>query len=343
MVKPTGDKGYIAEEALRGYFRSAGYFAVRGIPLTYRKFDVTDVDLWLYLKTSTLTADRTCVDIKSKRTPQAMERVLWTRGLKEILRVDRAIVVTPDNRPETRDFGTAHGVGIMQGDFLHLAIATFPPTGRLTEEEFYSIINTACIVDSKIEWRSWFKRLKSRLLDSLNFDGCNKFLVQTRLLLDEYLASSKSSVASVRLLYIAIAYFLICLDYTSRSFVHLDLSVRASILTNGFRYGEGGRQRTDDVVQMATLVLAEAGKADFLSAETLRIEFEKQTSDYPAEILGEYFAKGESLKSLFGIARNFEEHAYAKTLLLPHEISSEQKAILGLICDFFRCDRKAII
>ena len=343
MVTKTGAKGFAAEEAFRLYFRSAGYFVVRGIPLNYKRYDVTDVDLWLYIRATSLSAERACVDVKRKRTPQAMERVLWTKGLKEVLGLDRAIVVTSDNRPETRDFGAAHGVGILQGEFLQRIIKAFPPSDRLTEEELLSLLKTPCVVNSDLVWRTWFRRVKAKLLNSLNFDGCNSFLLEGKLLLDEYLATGKSSEVPVRLLYAIIAYFLICLDYTSRSVVHLDAAVRTDVLTNGFRYGEAGRQRTEEIVQTAQQLLAEAGKTDLFSGEALRGEFKRQVSDYRAEILGEHFAKTESLKSLFAIARSFEEQAYSKTLLRPHESPSEQKSVIGLICDLLGYDRKTII
>lgn len=343
MVKPTGKKGFEAEEALRGYFRSAGYFVVRSIPLIYKKFDVTDIDLWLYVKATSLTADRICVDVKLKRVPRAMERVLWTKGLKEVLRIDQAIVVTSDTRSETRTFGAAHGIRVLQGAFLKNVITIFPPTGRLTEEDLLSLIRTPCIVDSRVEWFSWFRSIKSKLLDSLNFDGCNTFLQATKLLLDEYITTGKSSDVPVRLLYAIIAYFLICLDYTSRSFTDLDSLARAEILTNGFRYGEAGRQRTEEIMRMAQQFMAVAGKTDRYSGRALREEFEKQSSGYPTEILGEYFSKAEPLKNLFAIARSFEEQAYSETLLRPHETPSDQKAVIGLLCDLLGHDRKSII
>ena len=76
-------------------------------------------------------------------------------------------------------------------------------------------------------------------------------------------------------------------------FVQFDATVRATILTNGFRYGEAGQQRTEEIVQMALQLLAEVGKTDLYTGETLRGEFERQVSEYHAEILGEYFAKSE--------------------------------------------------
>lgn len=343
MVKKYGQKGLAAEESLRGYFRSAGYYVVRNIPLVCKRYDVTDVDLWLYVKASSLAAERACVDVKRRKTPQAMERVLWTRGLKEVLGVDRAIVVTSDNRPETRDFGAAHGVGILQGEFLQRVVTAFPPGDRLTEEDLLAVLKGPCVVDSSVEWRAWFRGIKARLLDSLNFDGCNSFLLAVKLLLDEYVATGRKSEVSVRLLYAIISYLLICLDYTARSYVSLDVAGRTAVLTDGFRYGEAGRQRTEEIVQMALQLIADAGKADFCSGDTLRDEFDRQVSEYRAEILGQHFAKTETLKNLFTAARLFEDMAYAKALILPDGAPTEQKALIGLLCDFLQHDRKGII
>jgi hypothetical protein len=343
ILKATGSKGFLAEEALRCYFRSIGYFAIRGIPLVYKKIEVSDVDLWLYVKTTSLTSERSCVDVKSKRSPQALERVVWAKGVKEILRIDRALVVTTDNRPEIRDFGTENGVDVLQGDFLARTVASFPPKDNISEEELFFLIDTPCIINSKVNWRIWYRAHKTRLLDSLNFNGCNTFLLAVKFLFEEYIATGKKSEVSIRLLYIIIAYFLVTLDYKSRSFVQLGVIARNEILVEGFRYGEAGHQRTEEVFQMALQLLIAAGKNDLFSRADLQNEFQMQASEYKAEILGEHFAKSESLKNLFLIACSFEELAYSKKLSLPDEIPSELKAIIGLISDFLGIDRKTII
>lgn len=343
MGVKSGEKGTAAEEALRAYFSSIGYFVVRSVPFSYKTYDVTDVDLWLYVKATSLSTERICVDIKRKRTPQAMERVLWTKGLKDLLGVDRAIVVTTDNRPETRDFGAAHGVGVLHGDFLQRVVTGFTASERITEENLFALINTPCVVDAGVKWPRWYRSVKAMLLDGLNFDGCNKLLLSVKLLLDEYLSTGKSNEVPVRLLYAVIAYLLICLDYTSRSFVQLDLNARKAVLTDGFRYGEAGSQRTEEIVQMALQLLVESGKTDLFSHEELRGEFERQVDEYHAEVLGEYFAKADSLKHLFELSRSFENQAYSKTLLKPDQCPSDQKGIIGLFCDFLGHDRKSII
>jgi len=343
MPKKYGKKGLAAEEALRGYFLNTGYFVVRSIPLNYKNYDVTDIDLWLYIRASSISRERTCVDVKRKRTPQAMERVLWTKGLRGIIGVERAIVATMDNRKETRDFGKDNGVMVFHGEFLRRVINRFPPKTRITEEELFTTLSAPCVVDSKLDWRRWYKNLKTMLINRLNFDGCNQFLLAIKLLLSEYLVTGKSSDISLRLLYMIIAYFLISLDYVSRTFTSLDVDARREWLTDGLRFGETGRARTDEIVTMAQRLLAESGKVNLFSRPELKNEFERQMEDYPAEILGEYFAKLESLKNLFNLAKIFEDQAYARVLVRPECCSSDVKAVFGLFCDFFKIDRKKII
>jgi len=115
------------------------------------------------------------------------------------------------------------------------------------------------------------------------------------------------------------------------------------MLTDGFRYGETGPEKTEEIVEMSMRLLNVSGKANMLSRGDLRNEFHRQLSDYPAEILAEHFAKPETLKGLFDLARSFEGQAYASNLLLPNQCPSEQKAVIAVLCDFYGVDRKNII
>lgn len=336
------EKGALAEEALRLYFLSTGYFAVRGVPFVYRNFDVTDIDIWLYIKPTSISRERTCVDIKNKKTPQAMERVFWTKGLKEVLGVERAIVATTDNRIETREFGNMHNITVLHGTFQQRVIKSYATNDRISEEHLIKLLNTPCVVDSRINWPIWYKNSKSLLLDNLNFNGCNKFLSFIKLLLQEYIAN-RSSIAALRLLYIITSYYLVTLDYLSRLFSHLDADERKINLSNGFRYGDAGRERIEEIIDKATLILSESGKADLFSKNDLRGEFQKQISDYPAEVLAEYFAKPEQIKALFELSRVFESHGFAKNIIHPMEVNTELKSVFALMCDFFSINRKDVI
>ncbi len=341
--KSSGRKGYAAEEALRHYFINLGYFAVRSVPFNYKSFDVTDIDLWLYMRSSALSRERTCVDIKNKKTPQAMERVFWTKGLREVLGVERAMVATTDTRKETQDFGAANGVTVLHGEFLRGVLSGFEPTNRITEDELFGLLKAPCVVDSNVVWAKWLRKVKSTLIDGLNFNGCNKFLIACKLLIQEYLVTAKNFLPIIRLLYIVIAYFLLTLDYATCSIGHLEVDDRKARLDDGLRYGEAGRERTDEIVNMALHLLADSGRSNLFSGQRLREEFQKQLSDFPAEILAEYFSKSEPLNKLFPLAKEFESAAYAVNLVLPHDCPADHKAVIGLLCDFLGVNRRDVI
>jgi len=305
---------------------------------------VTDVDLWLYMKPTSLTRETVCVDVKRKKTPQAMERVFWTKGLREVLGVDRAVVVTTDNRKETREFGACNGVTVLHGNFLQRVITGFSNIpDRISEEQLVNDLQTPCVLNTKIVWPRFYREVKTTLLSGLNFNGCNQLLTRIRFLMEEYLATNKNSMASIRLLYLVTSYLLIVFDYSSRLTTHLDMDLRKLSLAEGFRYGDAGRERSEQIVDTALQLLVETSTADVFSRTKLKNEVEKQLSEYPAEMIAEYFAKPEVLKRLFVNACEFEKIAYASQAIMPHQCSSEQKALLGLLCDFLKIDRRRII
>src|SRR5688572_18729099 len=108
MAADQPDKGGRIEEALREYFLSVGYFAVRGVPFTFDSLTVSDIDVWLYTRVSPLHCERALVDAKNRGTPKALERIVWAKGMQSILGLERSIVATTDKRPETKSFGDRH-------------------------------------------------------------------------------------------------------------------------------------------------------------------------------------------------------------------------------------------
>ena len=96
-------KGPRMEELLRSYFLKAGYYVVRGVPFIYEGFDVTDIDLWLYSRTSSVSREITLVDAKNKKTPQAIERIFWVQGLRIATKATNAVVATTEKRQEVKE------------------------------------------------------------------------------------------------------------------------------------------------------------------------------------------------------------------------------------------------
>jgi len=338
------NKGSAAEEALKAYFSSLGYFVVRSIPLSFKGFDVTDVDLWLYSRSSALLRERVCVDIKRKKAPQAMERILWVKGLSDILRVERCMIATTDNRNETREFGINHGVAVLNGSFVTRVTNRYASTAStLTEESFKLSIKQPCIQDSKIAWQHMHRESKRLLLNNLDYDGCNLLLVRIAFLFKEIAITNSHSTAPIRLLYVLTSYLLIIIDYCARLIVSLDSEARKPILLECFRYGEKGKPRTTEIIELALDLVAFTSSPDLFSRERLSEEMKKQLAEYPAEMLSDYFSRTEVLNKLFLQALEFDKLAYGVSLTPLSKCPSDLKSIIAFLADFSGVERKIIL
>lgn len=336
-------KGEAAEEILRDYFLDQGYFVVRGIPYKYNQFDVTDVDLWLYSKPSILTRERTNVDIKRKKTPQALERIFWTKGLQQVLGLEKCIVATTDTRPDVREFGGKNGVIVLDGKFLNrLFERGLTLQERIHEEELLSLLEQESGGKVGANWKGSLLSSKSRLLNKLDFDGCNEFLKEIKYLLEQYVARPNSNKIILRLLYITMSFFLVNLDYVVKDYVSLDQDLRVKSLTDGFRYGQMGKTRSEDITQVAIKLASSIIVSASISA-TLRNEINNQLNSIPAEILSEFFSKLSNIKSLVENAKLFESFGYSKEIPYPSNLPPELQGVLGLLSDFLRIERKQIL
>lgn len=336
-------KGEATEEILRDYFLDQGYFVVRGIPYKYNQFDVTDVDLWLYSKPSLLTRERTNVDIKRKKTPQALERIFWAKGLQQVLGLEKCIVATTDTREDVREFGAKNDVIVLDGNFLNRLIHREPEfKDRISDEELLLLLEHESTGKLGGDWRGKLLSSKSRLLNKLDFDSCNEFLKDIKYLMEQSIVRNYSSQGALRFLYITIAFFLINVDYVVKDYICLDNDLRTRNIINGFRYGQMGKAKVEDITN-AAIRLASSVIASSSISTTLRNEINSQFNAVPAEILSDFFSKLPNIKYLVENAKLFESLAYSKQAPYPSNLPVELQSIIGLLSDFLHIQRKEIL
>jgi hypothetical protein len=336
MVKNQPSKGATAEEALRAYFLESGYFVVRGIKVRHGKLDVTDIDAWLYARASALHRVRTNVDAKNKGTPKAMERILWARGVQEILSLDHAIVATTDSRPIVEEFGAIHGVQVLGGAFLGQLIQRYNATevARITEEEFWLLVAGDGL--DRLQG-GWFERLetsKSRLLDRLDFSSCNAWLEDARHFIDALGAGRRGDVAC-RCAYLVLSFFFLGLDFRLAPLAFEPAERRRQALLDGFEYGEGGRDRlraTTDLVRRFRPDVARELTANLPQEPTPR-----------AAILTEYFGKADTYRTLFALALQFEAMAFGASVVHPGKLPLNLMGPFGVILDALQLDRRQFL
>lgn len=330
-------KGPAAEEALRNYFLNIGYFVARGCKFTYNRFDVTDIDLWLYARNSPLSRERVNVDIKNRKTPQALERIFWAKGLQTVLGLDSCVVATTDARPDVRDFGLQHDVKVLDGKFqARLIKSAKSQQDRISEEEFLRELDNESLGRLGGDWRSRYEHSKSRLLHSLNFDGCNAWLEDIGLLL----SNIATGVPCWRLLYATCAHLLVGVDFILREHVTSSHDQRKATIDAGIRFGESGQAFTKKVSRMAASLVESVAAQPGLT-KTVQQEIEDQASQVKAEILAEFFAKSSS--GFFDIARKLEAAAFTPTLPMPSTLPANCQGVIGVLADFSGVDRKLAI
>lgn len=331
------------EENIRRYFLNLGYYVLRGVKFRYHSFDVTDVDLWLYAKTSALARQRTSVDIKNKKTPQALERIFWAKGLKETLDLDECMVATTDARPDVREFGLSHQVAVLDGPFLaRLEGSAKTHIDRLSEEGFMALADHGSLGKMGGDWKGRYEEAKSRVLTNLGFDGCNAYINDIQYFIEQRIELGESESTPLRLTYVVTSMFLIAVDFVLKDHSTLDNENRFKLLCEGFRYGDSGKDYATRLTRLAAGLTEVAGIAPGTGKAVID-ELRRQAEEIPAEPLAEFFAKGSVQGALFLTAIEFESAAFAPAVPAPSGLSANAQSVLGVISDFLGIDRKRVI
>lgn len=345
MGKPlTINKGYRMEEVLRNYFLRAGYFVVRGVPFNYEGFTVTDIDLWLYNRTSSIAREIIIVDSKNKKTPQAIERIFWIQGLKQAIRATSAVVATTETRQEVKDFGRELNVLVLDGSFLAKLNKSEEPVSadRLTDEEFFYKIDSYTLGKLDGNWKGRFMLCKTLLSKGLSFDNCNEWLTQARFFAEQSITKPNQREIALRCFYIICSFIAVSVDFSLKEFSFLEQAEKTSLIRDGFTYGSKGSTGMKKVLDVAMGLVEQHAPGGSLVSNQVRKSVVNQLSSLNTEILGEYFSKNEVAKTLFTVARELENLAMRR-VFTPHTSASvELRGLVSCILDYWGIDRVLI-
>jgi hypothetical protein len=322
-------RGEFMEEQLRAYFLDLGYYVVRGAKLKFHEVEVTDIDLWIYHRSTPISRERINVDIKNKAKPAAVERIIVCKGLMNILGFDRCIVATTDKRNEIIEFGEKHGVIILNGNFLNRIKRL--KTERYSEEEFVGLLNDE-FAKFTTNWFLKNEQAKTKIIQNLDNLTANHLLDEIKILLTQIHSNPLKKNSLIRLLYLFISYLCISVDFILKDYSFLEVSDKLKRLDEGFRYGVVGETK----IKLRLEKLA-------LSTNRSTSSIRKMISQIPIEVLVEFFGKVDSSKNLFRWATEYENLAYSKSETLPSMLPIELKGIIGMLCDFSQVDRKLIL
>lgn len=333
-------KGPRMEELLRTYFLEAGYFVVRGVPFIYEGFDVTDIDLWLYSRGSSVSREITIVDAKNKKTPQAIERIFWVQGLRIACKATAAVVATTEKRHEVKDFGRDLGVLVLDGNFLgKLDKRQDLNAERFSEEEFFGQINAYSFSKLDGDWQARMMTSKSLLVKSLSFDSCNAWIEQAKFFAEQSITKSAQRETALRCLYLICAFLLVAIDFCMKELAFHEQSERGTLIKDGFTYGSKGNSGIRKVLDVAMGLVEQHANEGVNISRQVRASVERQLESLNTAILSEFFSKNEVARTLFSTAKEFEQFGMARQFSPHSKASPELKSVLFCLLDFWGIDR----
>lgn len=336
------NKGHTMEEILRIYFLKSGFYVARGVPFKYKNFDVTDIDLWLYNRTSSVSREISIVDIKNKKTPQAIERIFWVKGLQLAVKAKSALIATTDKRPDVKEFGKDMDVFVLDGNFLN-KIEKFEKglEHRISDEEFFALIDSYSLGKLDGDWKRRIFDSKALLATGLNFDNINKLIEYGRFFVEQILTKPSQKEVALRCFYHICSYIAINIDYLQRELAFLeDGNARKKAFQDGFRYGTKGEKEIKQIIDMSLAFVEQYSEHGDITANQARYNIHKQLENIETDILADYFSNYEVLQNIFKTAIDFEAIAMKKQFSGHINSSVEIRSFIGALLDFYGIDRK---
>jgi hypothetical protein len=339
-----GDKGYRLEELLRAYFLRAGFFVVRGVPFQDAGDDLTDIDLWLYERPTGSSRRRQIVDAKSRTRPKAVERLLWTKGLAQLLDVDGAYVATTDARPMLRGISKKLGISVLDGaDIRRIGQSEkviYPD--RIPEESFVEKVTSIDKMRRNKELQLQYHDIKFSLIDNFGAGTINRALDSFSFFVTAAVTSHPDTDAAeiaLRLTYFAAAIVALSLDYIGSEVTFRAAEERQAALVNAIRFGDIDETAGLERIRLAIGLIQKYAPTGEATARAVELAVKQDFKSIPAEIIAEYVVKHTKPEDLFQRARQLEHLSFSNTIVSFDELTMEDKAFIAMLLDYSGVDR----
>jgi hypothetical protein len=317
---------------------------LRSIPFQHAGDDLTDIDLWLYERPTGSSRRRQILDAKSKTKPKAVERLLWTKGLVQLLDVDGAYVATTDSRPMLREISRKLGIAVLDGADIRRIKESDKVlySDRISEEALLARITSIDKQRRNKELQLQYHDIKHSLIDNFGAGTINRALEAFGQLAMGAVHCHPGTVAAevaLRLAYFAAGVVAVSIDYVGCEVSFRTAEERHAALVNAIRYGA-----IDSAIGLERMRLGKALVEKYLpngdtAARTLEFEMKKDLAAIPAEIIADFVIKNTKGDDLFQIAKRLEHQAMSKTPRQFDLLSLEEKALMGALLDYAAVDR----
>jgi hypothetical protein len=336
-------KGEALEELVRHYFDRQGFFALRSVPYRFGGEGITDIDVWLYHRPAASARVRAVVDVKSRKSPKALERVLWTKGLQAALRCDKAIVATTDTSPSVARFGREQNVTVLTKSFLDRLEKNLEPANRLSLDELIESINRNSAHKQDGDWIKQLEASKSALVSLAGFAAFNRISPAFSFFAERAYTRPQFREQAIRCAFLCASLACIALDTALEQLAFEDLPNRTSAIQNGVAFGDSGDGRAKRAIDDVLAVIRESMDNGKVLEVQARESIMKRFEAVRADVVAEYFSREHNAASLFQVARELDREAHRLSPPSIQNLSNESKSALGVFLDFVGVQRTYLL
>jgi len=114
---------------------------------------------------------------------------------------------------------------------------------------------------------------------------------------------------------------------------------RSELIKDGFTYGSRGSSGLKKVLNVAMGLVEEHANDGPAISRQVRTSVEKQLAQLNTSILGDFFSKNDVARTLFTVAKEFEQLAMAREFSSHGAASIELRSTLFCLLDYWGIDR----
>lgn len=272
-------KGFDFENKVVEYFRSQGYLAKRGISLTTEnKQDATDIDVYGTKFIYPFIETTLICDCKNKARPKPFERIFWTKGVAEYVRVNNIYVALPKVQTEVSKFALDININLLSNDAIN----------KFEGEKFSHGLNNINSIDSNKELKVVYSSIKKLYIYRNPYMMLNVCIGNIKLVSKQIKFCEKDIAKHYKLILseLVIIFSLAILRICSK-LMSLDEKHREEYLLNKLTYGEMPADKAKSIIAGTSKLALEVIKKETGVAKYNLDEFDFiRPPEYAYDIIG---------------------------------------------------------
>lgn len=292
-------KGFSFENKVVEYFRSQGYLAKRGIPLTTEsKQDATDIDVYGTKFIYPFIETTLICDCKNKAKPRPFERIFWTKGVAEYVRVNNTYVALPKVQTDVNKFAIDINVNLLSNDEIN----------KFEGDNFSYGLNKIDDINSNIGLKSIYSSIKQLYIYRNPYTMLNRCINNIKLISEKIKTSKEDEIEYYKFILSELVVVLsVSILRVCSKLMSLDKKYREGYLLDKLTYGEMPLDKAKSIIEGSSRLALEVIKRETGIIKYSLEEFDFiRPPEYSKDLIGLIFRAMENPKYYVELPQNID-------------------------------------